>query len=132
MSNINKEIEHRVSAFVSQLTGLIRQAAVDAVADVLGSAKRGPGRPRGFVSFAPSTTKTVRATKGGKRTPEQIAATLDTVLGYIKAHPNARSEKIRATLKLPKPVMLDTLARLRDAKKIKMKGVKRAATYTVS
>jgi hypothetical protein len=68
----------------------------------------------------------------GKRTPEQIAATLATVLGYIKAHPNTRSEHVRAALKLPKPVMLDTLDRLRAAKKIKMKGMKRAAMYTVA
>ena len=130
MSDINKEIEHRVSAFVSELTGLIRQAAVDAVADVLGAGKAPVGRPR--AATAPSAKPVRTAATGGKRTPDQIAATLDTVLGYIKAHPNARSEKIRATLKLPKPVMLDTLARLRDAKKIKMKGVKRAATYTVA
>ena len=54
------------------------------------------------------------------------------MLDYIKVHLNARSEHLRAALKLPRPVMLDTLARLRDAKKIKMKGMKRAATYTVA
>ena len=129
--SINKEIEHRVSAFVSELTVLVRQAAVDAVADVLGgTATRGPGRPKGSVSAKAPSAKP--AAKGGKRTPEQIAATLETVVAYIKSHPNTRSEAIRAALKLPKPVAHDTLTRLRDAKKIKMRGVKRAATYTVA
>jgi hypothetical protein len=133
MSDINKEIEHRVSAFVSELTVLVRQAAVDAVADVLGSAKRGPGRPKGSVSAPVAKAPSAKpAATGGKRTAAQIAATLETVLGYIKSNPNTRSEKIRKALKLPKPVMLDSLARLRDAKKLKMKGVKRAATYSVA
>jgi len=126
-------IEQRVSTFVSELAALVRQAAVDAVADVLGSAKRGPGRPK--AAGAPTAAKPSRAAAPatrGRRTPEQIAASVASVLGYIKAHPNARSEKIRAELKLPKPVMLDTLDRLRAAKKIKMKGVKRAATYSAA
>jgi len=133
MSDINKEIEQRVSAFVSELIALVRQAAVDAVADVLGSAKRGPGRPKGAVSAPAAKAPSAKpAGTRGKRTPEQIAATLETVVAYIKSHPNARSEAIRSALKLPKPVAHDTLTRLRDAKKIRMKGVKRAATYTVA
>ena len=131
--SIEKEIESRVSAFVSELTVLVRQAAVDAVADVLGSAKRGPGRPKGAVSAPAAKAPSAKpAAKGGRRTPEQIAATLETVHGYIKSHANVRSEHIRAALKLPRPVMLDALDRLRAAKKIKMKGMKRAATYTVA
>jgi len=130
MYDIDNEIEHRVSAFVSELTALVRQAAVDAVADVLGSAK--PRAARTGAATVPSAKPGRAAAIRGKRTPEQIAATLDSVLGYIKSHANARSEKIRDALKLPKPVMLDSLARLRDAKKIRMRGVKRAATYSVA
>ena len=132
MSDINKEIENRVSAFVSELTALVRQAAVAAVADVLGSPKPHAARPVSAKAPSAKAPSAKPAGTRGKRTPEQIAATLETVHGYIKSHQNVRSEHIRAALKLPRPVMLDALDRLRDAKKIKMKGMKRAATYAVA
>ena len=125
MSDINKDIEGRVSAFVSELTDLIRQAAVAEVAEVLGAGKATPARA--VAAKAPSAK---RAGTRGRRTPEQIGATLETIIAYIKSNPNTRSEKIRKALKLPTAVMHDALTRLRDAKKLKMKGVKRAATYT--
>lgn len=133
MSDVNKEIEHRVSTFVSDLTALVRLAAINAVADALGSAKSGPRRPTSAAS-APAA-KPARAAAPAtrvRRNPEQINESLANVLGYIKAHPNCRSEAIRAALKLPRPVMHDTLTRLRAAKKIKMKGEKRAAKYTIA
>jgi len=133
MNDINKEIEKRVSTFVTDLTALVRQAAVDAVADVLGSSSGRVGRPRVAVVAvsAAKPSKAAASSDGGRRSPEQIATALASVLAYIKAHPNTRSEAVRKALNLSKPVAHDSLGRLRASKKIKMKGVKRAATYTV-
>ncbi len=141
MSNINQQIEQKIQAFVTELSGLVRAAALDSVHAALGgksggdapSVKRGPGRPRKDPSQNAKPAKAPKSkAKGtrGRRTPEQIEAIVASVLGYIKAHPGQRSEAIRAALKLPRPTMRDSLDRLGDAKKIKMKGVKRAASYT--
>jgi len=133
VTDINKEIETRVSAFVSELTELVRKAAIEAVASVLGTGSApARGRKPATATAVIVAHKAPAASRGGKRTSSQITATVATVLGYIKAHPNMRSEKIREDLKMPRPVMRDALDRLAATKKIKMKGIKRAATYTAA
>ncbi len=140
MSDINQQIEQRIQTFVTVLSGLVRAAAMDAVQAALGgnahpaapAAKRGPGRPKKNAAPAAKSGRAPKAKGGtrGRRTPAQIEAIVDDVLSYIKAHPGMRSEKIRAGMKIDRPALRDALDRLGDAKKIKMKGVKRAATYT--
>lgn len=146
MSDINQQIEQRIQAFVTELSGLVRAAAMDAVHAALGggartaapvAAHRGPGRPRkdapqSAVSAKPAKTRKTKAGSRVRRTPEQIEAIVASVLGYIKANPGKRSEAIRAALKLGRPAMRDALDRLGEAKKIKMKGEKRAASYTTA
>ncbi len=141
MADINKQIEQSIQAFVTELSGLVRAAAVDAVQAALGgtarsaapvAARRGPGRPRKTEQPAAKPAKAPKAKAGtrGRRTAAQIASLVGDVLAYIKAHPGMRSEKIRAAMKIGRPAMRDALDRLGEAKKIKMKGVKRAASYT--
>ena len=132
MSDMNKQIEQRVHQFVSELTALVRQAAVDAVASALGSApaRAAAGRPvSGATTAKKSAGRGAPATRG-KRSAAQIALAVSSVHSYMKAHPNSRSENIRNALKMPRPVMRDALDRLIAANRIRMKGVKRAATYT--
>ncbi len=148
MSDINQQIEQRIQGFVTELSSLVRQAALGAVQAALGGkaspaatakvrvarAKKGAKRVAAAApAKAPAAPKAPKASKAGtrgRRTPAQIEATIASVLGYIKANPNTRSEAIRAALKLARPAMRDALDRLSEGKKIKMKGVKRAASYT--
>ncbi len=141
MTDTNKQIEQCIQTFVTEISSLVRVAAVDAVQSALGgkatpvAARRGPGRPR--KSAQPVVAKPAKAPKAkggtrGRRTAAQIASIVGDVLGYIKAHPGMRSEKIRAAMKIGRPALRDALNRLGEAKKIKMKGVKRAATYTAA
>ena len=53
------------------------------------------------------------------------------LLAFIKANPGKRSEEVERGTKLAKPYVASGLLTLREAGKIKMKGVKRAATYSV-
>ena len=62
----------------------------------------------------------------------EIEKSIAAVFAYVKSHKNVGSEKIRKDLKQDRPVVQDALGRLIDAKKVKMKGVKRAATYTMA
>ncbi len=151
MSDINEQIEKRIQAFVTELSGLVRAAAMSAVSDALGGggssvsharpsaprakARRAAPTPAAAAPAAKAAAKApakAKASKGGRRTPEQIAASVASVLGYIKANPNTKSEAIRKALKLPRSLMRDALDRLGEAKKIKMKGVKRAASYSAA
>ncbi len=137
MSDIDQQINQRIQTFVTELSSLVRAAAMDAVQAALGgkaapvATRRGPGRPK---KDAPAAAPAPKAKAGSRvrRTPEQIEAIVASLLAYIKAHPGKRSEVIRKGLKLARPAMRDALDRLGDAKKIKMKGVKRAASYTAA
>lgn len=130
VNDTNKQIEKRVASFVTELTNLLNQAALDAVADVLGSAKAGTKR----VPNGGGRRQSQKATPSGRvrRSADQIAAIVSTIHSYIKSHPNTRSETLRLALKLPRPVVRDALDRLGAAKKIRMKGAKRGARYSAS
>ena len=88
MPSIDDEIRSKTDAFVSNLTVLIRRAALESVSAVLGgstpvaapvqvAAKRGRGRPKKVVSAAPAakappvakTTKPVPAAKAASQAP---------------------------------------------------------------
>ena len=121
MNDINKQMEQCISSFVADLHALVRQAAIASVTVNLGGAKQ-----RGAKGLKVVTTGRIR------RSADEIAAGVAMVVGHIKAHPNLRSEDIRKDLKMPRPVVRDALDRLMASKKIKMKGEKRAATYTAA
>ncbi len=124
MTNLDNEIRNRVEAFVSEISGLIRQAAVDAAVSALtgqrGGAKRGP-KPG---AAAKKSGRRIR------RTEAQIQQTMSKVLSYVDSHAGSRSEAIRSALNLSAPQMADSLKRLMSEKSIKSKGQRRGTTYT--
>lgn len=128
MNDINRQIEIRSAALASDLTALILQAAKSA------AGKNKKGAPAAVVAKSkrgrPASVATVRTR--GRRSAAQIATVVATVLRYIKAHPKSRSESVRKALNMPRPVMRDALDRLTVEKKIKIKGVKRGATYSAA
>ena len=126
MSDINKQIDQRVSAFVQELTALVKQAAIAAVSNGLGTSGGGGKRAAGRALAVGKPAGRIR------RSANQIAAGVASVLGFIKSHPNSTSEVIRVELGMPRPVVRDALDRLMEGKKIKMKGMKRAATYAAA
>ncbi|MEI8255436.1 MAG: hypothetical protein WCJ30_07145 [Deltaproteobacteria bacterium] len=128
MSTITAQIETRINAFVTELRALVNQSAVESVGAAFGAASSKktatPAAPRAVIAERPSKKGRIR------RSPEDIARSVATVLAYLKSHANTGSESLRKDLKLARPVVQDALGRLIDAKKAKMKGVKRGATYT--
>ena len=131
MSTFSTQIERRINSFVSELRDLVNQTALNAVSAALGSSA-----PK--MSVAPAASKPAKTAKRAKkrgrvnRTPAEIEKSVATILAFIKSHANIGSEKVRKDLKLDRPVVQDAIGRLMAAKKIKMKGVKRAATYAVA
>ena len=67
-----------------------------------------------------------------RRSPEQITADNARLLSWIGSNPNKRSEDIQRGTGIDKQHVASGLQVLRDGGKIKMKGVKRAATYSTN
>jgi hypothetical protein len=92
-------IQSLVAAFVADLSGLVRQAAV---------------LPRG---------------KGAKRRPEEIEATTARLLAHIKKHPGQRIEQIADSMGVSTRGLTLPMKKLKKAKSVKTKGQKRATEY---
>jgi hypothetical protein len=97
---------------------LLRTVSVGAVLRA-SAAGRGPGRPPG---------------DGGPRRRGRRGrldqATLDLILRYVEKHPGLRSEQIQAQLDVDRKLVKAGLAKLRELKKVRTSGHKRATTYT--
>lgn len=128
-SPIDSQLRSRVDSFVSDLTVLVRQAALEAVQQALGGvpAARGPGRPRGAAKASKSA-----GGKRGKRSPEQVNALAVKVHAHVKAHPNQSVEQIGKSMGVATKVLKLPIAKLLEAKQLKTKGQRRGTRYFAS
>jgi hypothetical protein len=133
--NADAKIRVLVDNFVSELSGLIHQATVEAAMEALGRssfgngvARRGPGRPPRAAAAAMGGAKGKRL----RRSLKQIERTMKDVQDYIRKHANARAEEIRKSLSLTPIQTRDALKRLVEKKEITAKGRRRATRYSVA
>lgn len=127
MSNSDTAIRAAVDAFVEQLSGLIRQAALESVQALLGDgaapARRATRGARG--SLAPVRGRR----KGAKRTPAELEALVKKFHAYVVKNPGQRIEQIGQVLAIPTKELALPVKRLMSEKKISSKGQKRATIY---
>jgi DNA-binding NtrC family response regulator len=150
MSNVESELKHRVDAFVNELSDLVRQAALEAVASALKKGEthapaRRPGRPpkaethevkvpakrgRPAKSAAPSTPVASHKRKAGeKRSPQLLAQVTEQVYNHIKSNPGQGVEQIAKALATSTKELTLPIRKLLGEKKITSKGQKRATRY---
>jgi len=128
--NSDAQLRARIDAFVSDISTLVRRAALDAVASALGSpapapANRGPGRPpKAAASAAPA-----RKGKQAKRTPEDVAKMGEAVVAYVAKNPGQSVEQIKKALGVEKKDLQLPIVRMVAAKKLKTTGQKRGTRY---
>ncbi|HTJ81793.1 MAG TPA: hypothetical protein VL400_08705 [Polyangiaceae bacterium] len=136
VSSLNNQIRDCVDSFVRELEGLVRQAAIDSVAQALGGssaarssapAARSPGRPAGRPAAAP------KAASGGRkrRTAKEIDSLAQTILEFIEKNPGRRAENIKAALRIPASDWPLPVKKLLDEGRLSTKGEKRATEYFV-
>ncbi len=133
--NTEKQTQDRVQSFVNELTGLVRQAALEAVQEALGgvAAPKRRGRPR-KAKRAPARRKTVKrkAKKTGKRAKRsgaQVEAIAARVLAHVKKKPGQSVTEIAKTLRrTPKDLQLPIRKLIAD-KKLRTTGQKRGTKY---
>lgn len=126
--DINKQIEDRIRAFADELNDLVRQAAVDAVSDALGTAS-----PRA----ASTASRPRRVTRGrrragggrGRRSPGQMAGTMTDIRDFIASHPGARMEQMTAALGQPAARLRGPVNKLLEDGALRKTGEKRATQY---
>jgi hypothetical protein len=149
-TQLDRQIQDRIQAFLTELSGLVRQSALEAVQVALGGgvavpARRGPGRPRKNAAAGPIAAAAPAGAAGGKspapagkrgskgkrakRTSADVDATAAALLAYVAANEGQSIEQIGkgmgvATKELKLPVI-----KLLEAKKLKTQGKKRGTKY---
>jgi hypothetical protein len=138
--NTDSEIRTRIDSFLTELSGLVRKAALESVQDALGSGaaprrRRGPGGPRGSARRGPGRPrKAARRGRTAKRIRhsaadlEKIAA---RVMAQVRSKPGQRLEEIGRALRTDTGVLKRPIANLLAAKKLSTKGQKRGTRYLV-
>lgn len=129
-TQLDREIRSRIEGFVSTLSKLVKDAAVESVHWALkgGGPSQSPVSARAAVRRA-ARGRPVRVAKRGKRSSADVEQTAELVLAYVKAHPGQRLEEIGRGLKVDTQGLKLPIAKLLAAKKLRTTGQKRGTKY---
>ena len=136
-SDIDKEIRERIDVFLGEISALVREAALEAVQEALGSAKTGGAAPRATrrtpaVASGSVATARKEARRKGKRlrrTAADLEKMSERILAHVKANPGCRMEEISKALGESTYDLRRPLEMLKEARKFKITGNKRATQY---
>lgn len=131
-TTIDDQIQERINAFVAELSGLVKSAALEAVEEVLGGGgvKKAParrGRPPGS-----GAAKIPRGKPGGKRvrrTAAHLEADKVAFADYVKANPGERLEQISKGLKIDSKHLKRPALLLLEEGAVRKEGERRGTCY---
>jgi hypothetical protein len=135
MADFNSQINKLVEEFVSQVTAVARQAAMDTLTTALGSAAAaGRGRAAPLVAARPAVAapgggRGARRPKGAKRPPDEIEQTMAQVQEFIQKHPGLRIEQINKQLGTQTKDLALPLRKLISDGMVRTEGEKRSTQY---
>ena len=130
-----------VDQFVSDLSVLVHQQALDTVRAALGGGpapkRRGPGRPRGSGKRGPGrppkarrgTRRPRKAGRRARRSSADLEATSAKVLAYVRSNAGQRLEEIGRGLRRPTAGLKRPIQVLVAAGKLRTEGQKRGTKY---
>jgi hypothetical protein len=131
-NTLHSQLSHLAASFANSVLAAIRAASLEELL-----AESGTSRGKAHVRTpAPAVANRIspvrRAGRLARRSPEQIAKTVEQVVTLVKKHKmGLRAEQIRAQLGLQAKEMPRVLKDGLAAKKLTSKGQKRATTYFV-
>lgn len=132
-SVIQKELRRRIEAFVADLEGLVREAALQAVAQALGAGSYATREPPASSKAKPRAAKKEAAKAGSKkrvrRSAEDLERAANAIVDYVSKNPGKRAEEIKAALGIPSASWALPVKKLVDEGKLVAKGAKRSTTY---
>lgn len=126
----DKKIQTLVDSFVSELSALVHEAALEQVQDALRGAapRRGPGRPRGAGrKAAPAAPK--RAGKRIRRSTEDVDSTAAKILAYVKSNDGASITEIASSLGATSKDLRLPVQKLLAEKAMSTTGQRRGTRY---
>lgn len=130
---VSDQIRSRVEEFVDELSSLIRQSALDTVAQVLRGEEGGGGRRgrRGAASAgrAPVAARGRVRAKGAKRSQDELENLTTRLLTYIKSNAGQRIEQVAKGMGVSTRELNLPAKKLLANKSIRTKGQKRATQY---
>jgi len=139
MPDIEAKIAERVDAFVAELRDLVRQAALEAVTEVLEapSDRRSSRRPSSGGGKKAAPRRAVgkkraasRKRKGGRRSADDIAEQAEAVKRFIDDNPDGvRADQIAAALGIDTGELVLPVKKLLSDKAVKRTGQRRATRY---
>jgi len=131
-SALQKELRKRIEAFVVDLEGLVRRAALQAVADALGGGAAMRAEPQAKRRKAKGASKPAKAAgpkKRIRRTNADLERTADAIFDHVAKHPGQRAEEIKAALRIDTAAWALPVKKLVDEGRIVTRGNKRSTTY---
>jgi hypothetical protein len=130
-TSLHSQLNHLAASFANAVLAAIRAASLEELL-----AESGASRGRATHLKAPPAAVAARTSprkpsgRLPRRSPAQIAKTVDRVVGLVKKHKDGlRAEQIRVELGLLAKEMPRVLKDGLAAKKLSAKGQKRATTY---
>jgi hypothetical protein len=129
--NFEQMIAQRVQAFVSDITELARQQALETLSAALAAgAGRGRAGVRGRNGAGPArAVRRGRDRSGNRRSPEEIDRASQALLSEIQANPGLRVEQIGRTLGAATKDLTLPLKKLLSQRMVRSEGQRRATRY---
>lgn len=127
MKELTSAIEVSVRCFVTDLRSMVSQAALDSVGTAfVGHAAPAAPEPKAVTILPPPRHNRLN------RSDAETRKTVAQVLGFIRTHPDVGLGAVYRGLGLDRPIVQDAIGRLIQDQRIKMKGMRRGATYSVA
>jgi hypothetical protein len=138
ISPLDREIRSRIDTLLSDISRLVKSSALEAVHAALGTIsaaapapaamRRRPGGPRKDAS-ASAAPKAARPRKRAKRSSEDVIATANSFLAYVKANPGQSVEQIGKALGVSTKELQLPVVTLVQARAVRTEGQKRGTKY---
>lgn len=127
----NNQLQQLVDEFVSQLSVLVHQSALDVVREALGDSpapakRKGPGRPAKAKTAAAPRRK---ASKRGRRSADEVEALGTVVMTHVRSNAGQRLEEMGRALAMPTKELKRPIAKLLEAGALRTEGQRRGTKY---
>lgn len=129
MNDVQIQINKLVEAFVSQVTQVARQAAMQTLTSALDGGGGGRKRAAAVLDAGAKAAGAARRAKGAKRPQEEIAMTMSRVRDFITANPGLRIEQINKQLGTSTRDLALPLRKLISDGAVRTEGEKRSTQY---
>jgi hypothetical protein len=126
MSDVNAKIRERIESFVAEIAELVRQSAIESVAEALGGSDLASLRDRHVGGL---NRRLLDHRRGGKRSPQEIDATTGLVLDFVRQNPGQGVEQIAKSLGTDTRELTLPIKKLVGQGQLTTEGQKRATKY---